>query len=95
MRRNPSAPGANAVTVIMMPLAVDGTPQGPRIANSRGTFAERAGPPYGPAAFRVSTTRQGGTEYADKPAAVTTTFTSGVAGPNIATPSCVIFHWNT
>lgn len=40
-------------------VALGDIPQAPTIVNARLTPAESAGPPYGPPASRVSTTRHG------------------------------------
>jgi hypothetical protein len=42
--------------------AVEGMPHRPAIAKVRLVFATSAGPPHGPAGFRVSTTRHGVSE---------------------------------
>ena len=45
-----------------------GTPHWPAIAKARAAPAESGGPPYGPVASRVSTTRQGVTVWNPTPA---------------------------
>src|SRR2546427_7042770 len=61
MMKLPLSPGATAVTLTTAALAVEGTPQELTlmIGKLRAVLAASTGPPEGPLALRVSTTRHG------------------------------------
>src|SRR5438552_7091682 len=61
MMKLPLSPGATAVTLTTAALAVAGTPQELTlmIGKLRAVLAASTGPPEGPLALRVSTTRHG------------------------------------
>ena len=60
-RRSPALEGWKTARLIATALAEDGIPQRPVTGKVRTVFADSAGPPDGPGAFRVSATRQGDT----------------------------------
>src|SRR5436190_17944512 len=61
MMKLPLSPGATAVTLTTAALAVEGTPQELTLMIGKllAVLAASAGPPEGPLALRVSTTRHG------------------------------------
>src|SRR5215472_4031707 len=61
--KNPGVVGPVTVMLAEIALAVEGIPQWPVMSKVRAAPELRAGPPSGPVALRVSSTRQGAIVY--------------------------------